>query len=170
MQSFGSSDSLFDHCSWMKANRQSKIATSPAVGRGPLVVDDGMFRVPFSHRHDPEVALQHSRRQGGFTEALQKVSLEQFLVQPAVHCILSDIFFSCTTKNHKNKKRGKKRKEMSKIIWKQCVKYFLFATHNQCFLFHCNYHIFFLFLIGFGSLTWQCSSEEEQVWKDWNVL
>lgn len=58
------------------------------------MADDGTFSVPFSHRHDPDVALQHSRRHGGLVEALQKVSAEQFLVQPAFHSNLSDTFFS----------------------------------------------------------------------------
>lgn len=58
------------------------------------MADDGTFSVPFSHRQDPDVALQHSRRHGGLVEALQKVSAEQFLVQPAFHTNLSDIFCS----------------------------------------------------------------------------
>lgn len=87
-------DTSTTHSSRARASRQNKKAISSAVRRGPLVADDGTFSVPFSHRQDPDVALQHSRRHGGLVEALQKVSPEQFLVQPAVHINLSDTFFS----------------------------------------------------------------------------
>lgn len=72
--------------------------------------DDGTLRVPFSHRHDSAVALQHSRTHGGLTEALQEVTAEQFSVQPAVHCIWLDNFFSWTQNKTKcgvkNRKKG----------------------------------------------------------------
>lgn len=57
---------------------------------------EGTFSVPFNHRQEVIVALQHSRLHGGLVEALQAVWSVQ-LVQPAVHfvAVSVDSFFSC---------------------------------------------------------------------------
>lgn len=104
------------HSSRARASRQSKKAISSAMRRGPLVADDGTFSVPFSHRQDLDVvALQHSRRHGGLVEALQKVSAEQFLVQPAFHTNLSDIF--CSWKRQRGVKNSNKRPISVNVKW-----------------------------------------------------
>lgn len=79
------------------ASTQSKEAINSVLRWGPLVANEGTFVVPFNHRQEVIVALQHSRWHGGCVVALHAVWPEQLVVQPAVHFKLesSVSFFSC---------------------------------------------------------------------------
>lgn len=85
------------HSSKVIESVQSKEAINSVLRWGPLVANEGTFSVPFSHRQEVIVTLQHSRWHGGCVVALHGVWPEQLVVQPAVHCKLEFMvsFFSC---------------------------------------------------------------------------
>lgn len=82
------------------ASAHSKEAINSMLRLKILSADERTLCVPFNHRQEVNVALQHSRKHGSGVVSLHMVFPEQLVVQPAVHCIWEFLlfFFSCKDK------------------------------------------------------------------------